>query len=297
MVKNAIVSVDVLCFNLLRQIAGGDVSPKNTWLAESLLDIFIENRVWLDQLQILVASVAYTYLRLIADHSNSCLAKLRQKEIDFCVSLLKERFADCMCIGRDLIRLLQNVARISEFEKIWKDIFNNPTSLSPGFTGIQQLMRTRTSRRFLQCRLTPDMERKICFLTSQVKFGLQKRYQDWFQRQYLSTPESQTLRCDVIRFICGVIHPSNEVLCSDIIPRWAVIGWLLTTCTSNVAASNAKLSLFYDWLFYDPERDNIMNIEPAILVMFHSIRSHPAITATLLDFLCRVCINICEKLI
>lgn len=78
--------------------------------------------------------------------------------------------------------------------------------------------------------------------------------------QYLSTPESQTLRCDLIRFICGVIHPSNEVLCSDIIPRWAVIGWLLTTCTSNVAASSAKLSLFYDWLFFDPEKDSIMNI-------------------------------------
>lgn len=93
-----------------------------------------------------------------------------------------------------------------------------------------------------------------------MRFGNQKRYQDWFQRQYLSTPESQSLRCDLIRFIVGVIHPSNEVLCSDIIPRWAVLGWLLTTCTHPVAAANAKMALFYDWLFYDAERDNIMNI-------------------------------------
>ena len=34
-----------------------------------------------------------------------------------------------------------------------------------------------------------------------------------------------------------------------------------------------------------------MNIEPAILVMHHSMRPHPAITATLLDFLCRIIIN------
>src|SRR4029434_10326942 len=34
-----------------------------------------------------------------------------------------------------------------------------------------------------------------------------------------------------IRYICGVVHPSNEVLSSDILPRWAIIGWLLTTCT------------------------------------------------------------------
>lgn len=104
------------------------------------------------------------------------------------------------------------------------------------------------------------------------------------------TTESQSLRIDLIRFIVGVIHPSNELLCSDIIPRWAVIGWLLTTCTSTVAAANAKLALFYDWLFFDPERDNIMNIEPAILVMSNSMRSHPAVTATLLDFMCRVSI-------
>lgn len=68
-------------------------------------------------------------------------------------------------------------------------------------------------------------------LPAQVRFGQQKRYQDWFQRQYLSTAESQSLRCDLIRYICGVVHPSNEVLSSDILPRWAIIGWLLTTCT------------------------------------------------------------------
>ncbi|XP_054160466.1 integrator complex subunit 3-like [Oppia nitens] len=293
MIKNSIVGTDGLCMNLLRQISGGDISPKNIWLAETVVDIFIEYHQWLEQMPILVAYVVYTYLRLIGDHSNSLLTKLRQKEVDFCVSLLREKFVDCITIGRDLVRLLQNVARIPEFEKIWRDLLTNPTTLAPNFGGIQQLMKTRTSRRFFQSRLTPDMERKIVFLTSQVKFGQQKRYQDWFQRQYLSTPESQTLRCDVIRFICGVIHPPNELLCSDIIPRWAVIGWLLTTCTSNVAAANAKLSLFYDWFFYDAERDNIMNIEPAILVMYHSIRSHPAITATLLDFLCRIVDNFC----
>lgn len=275
MMKNSINGTDGVVYNLMRQIAGGDVTPKNIWLAEHLLDTFIENRLWLEKNQFLVASVVYTYLRLIVDHVNPQFNSLRQKEVDFCVSLLRDRFADCLIIGRDLVRLLQSVAKISEFEQLWKDINNNPTSLSPEFHGIIQILRTRTSRRFLLCRLTPDMERKIVFLTSNVKFGFQRRYQEWFQKQYLSTPESQSLRCDLIRFICGVIHPSNELLCSDIIPRWAVIGWILSSCTSSVAASEAKLALFYDWLFYDPEKDNIMNIEPAILVMYHSMRSHP----------------------
>lgn len=33
---------------------------------------------------------------------------------------------------------------------------------------------------------------------------------------------------------------------------------------------------------------NSMSPEPAILVMHHSMKPHPAITATLLDFMCRV---------
>ncbi|KAI8512582.1 Integrator complex subunit 3 [Branchiostoma belcheri] len=300
LIKTSVAGTDGLCLSLLKQIIGGDVSQKNVWLAESVLDVLADNRPWLDKHPVLVSISVYTYLRLVEDHGAQALATLRQKEVDFCVALLRERWTDCSVIGRDLIRLLQHVARIPEFERLWRDMITNPQTLSHQFTGkgwqqsasgLSQLMTLRTSRKFLACRLTPEMENKLLFLTSKVRFGQQQRYQDWFQRQYLSTPESQSLRCDLIRYICGVIHPSNEILCSDIVPRWALIGWLLMSCKSNVAASNAKLSLFYDWLFYQPDKDSIMNIEPAILVMHHSLRSHPHITATLLDFLCRIIPN------
>lgn len=291
MMRNAVTGVDNVCWTLMRYASGGDVTPKNIYLVESLLDIYIENRLWLEKFPVLICMVVYTYLRLIEDHNIPHLMLLRQKEVNFVIALIREHFADVLTLGRDLVRLLQNVARIPEFNQLWQDILVNPRSLCPNFNNVLQLLHTRTSRRYLQSRITPDMERKLVFLTSQVRFGHHKKYQEWFQRQYLATPESQSLRSDMIRFIVGVIHPTNELLCSDIIPRWAVIGWLLTTCTSNVAASNAKLALFYDWLFYDPEKDNIMNIEPAILVMHHSMRSHPAVTATLLDFLCRIIPN------
>jgi integrator complex subunit 3 len=39
-------------------------------------------------------------------------------------------------IGRDLVRLLQDVARIPEFEKLWKDILFNPTVVNPQFKGM-----------------------------------------------------------------------------------------------------------------------------------------------------------------
>lgn len=291
LIKSAVPGVEGLCQALLRQISGGDNSPSNVWLAENVLGLLNTNRAWLEKNPILLATAVYTYLRLLEDHEAAPFKNLRQMEIEFCSSLLKERFADCIPIGRDLVRLLQNVARIPEFNALWKDIVHKPQSLCPQFTGIAQLLHTRTSRKFLACRLHPEMENKILFLTSKVKFGQQKRYQDWFQKQYLSTPESQSLRGDLIRYIIGVVHPCNEVLCSDIIPRWAIIGWLLTSCQTAVSTANAKLALFFDWLFYQPDKDNIMNIEPAILLMHHSIRSHPAITSTLMDFLCRIIQN------
>ncbi|XP_041566076.1 integrator complex subunit 3 homolog isoform X1 [Drosophila elegans] len=290
-VKHQVLSVENVIWNCLRQAGGGDASHRNLFLIESLLDIFIEYRTWLEGNPFLVQSTVYSFVRLIEDHANPALMPLRQKEVKFIISLIRERFHDVIPLGRDFVRLLQNVARIPEFEQLWRDILFNPKCLHPTFNGIWHLLQVRTSRRFLQCRLLPDMERKISFLASSVKFGNQKKYQDWFQDKYFATPESHSLRSDLIRFIINVIHPTNDMLCSDIIPRWAIIGWLISSCTNPIASANAKLSLFYDWLFFDPSKDNIMNIEPGILVMYHSIRNHPFVSSTLLDFLCRITKN------
>ncbi|EDO31965.1 predicted protein, partial [Nematostella vectensis] len=295
-VKNSVIGTEGLCHALLRQIVGGDISPPNVWLTESMLNLLITHRTWLEKNSVLLATAVYCYLRLIHDHEAAPFKNLKAMEVEFCISMLREKFSDCIQIGRDLVRLLQSVGRIPEFQALWRDMLHKPQSLSPQFTGLSQLMRIRTSRKFLACRLTPEMENKMLFLTSKVKFGQQKRYQDWFHRMYLSSPESRSLIPDLIRFIVGVVHPSNEVLCSDIIPRWAIIGWLLTSCQTAVASANSKLALFYDWLFYQPDKDNIMNIEPAILLMHHSIKSHPAITKTLLDFICRLMSSFCPSL-
>lgn len=233
--------------------------------------------------------------RLIEDHNAPHLIPLRNKEVKFIMSLIRERFQDIIPLGRDFVRLLQNVARLPEFQQLWKEILITPKTLAPSFSGIFQMLSIRTSRHFIGNRITPDIENKLHFFTSNVKFGNHKRYQDWFQDRYFATPESQSLRSDVIRYIINAIHPTNELLCSDITPRWAIIGWLLTSCTNPVALTNAKLAIFYDWLCFDPARDNIMNVEPGILVMYHSIKNVPLVSSTLLDFLCRIMKNFYPK--
>jgi len=106
-IKNAIPMADMICFSLLRQIAGGDLSPKNVWLSESLLSIFIDHKAWLFALPVLVQTSLFTYLRLIVDHHSPRLLSLRDREVEFCLEILRGKFDLCLGIGRDLVRLLQ----------------------------------------------------------------------------------------------------------------------------------------------------------------------------------------------
>lgn len=108
----------------------------------------------------LIASVVYAFLRLIEDHAVPALAPLRHKEVVFVVTLIRERFADCLVIGRDFVRLLQNVARIPEFEELWRDLLTNPKSLCPTFTGMYVIYSGK----------------KLCFVKCSISFLLGSRH-------------------------------------------------------------------------------------------------------------------------
>jgi hypothetical protein len=284
MVELDVKEADVLIAFLAKQIITGDHSPKNIWLIHQLLDILNNNKQWFYSQPALVPQMYYTFMSIINDHLRPQFDALREKEISFCLSLYREKFELLRGIGRDFIRLLQNVIRIPEFDQIWKEIIydvHKDDRLS--------MVKQRTSRSLLQSRVTYDMENWLIFMMKQVKMGNQKRYQQWFATAFLSRPENETLIPDLIRFICGVYHPPNQILCSDVVPRWAVIGWLLKSIKTNSVLVSAKRALFYDWFFFDPKTDNIMNIEPAMLLMIHSIPKYVDITASLLEFLLAEC--------
>ncbi|KAF7053039.1 hypothetical protein CFC21_061038 [Triticum aestivum] len=133
--------------------------------------------------------------------------------------------------------------------------------------------------------ISPEMETQLLFMMSNVKWGGQKRYQLWFARKHLMVPGGEERIPDIVRFICCGYHPTNEVIQSGVIARWAVIGWLLTSCSKGYIVANAKLALFYDWLFFDETKGNVMNIEPAMLLMLNSISQYVDITNVLLEFL------------
>ncbi|CAI5476693.1 unnamed protein product [Closterium sp. Yama58-4] len=289
LVQQAVQEAETLFLCLFRQVSGGDLSVGNVWLARQLLDVLRTNTQWLYTLPSLLALSLYTFLRLLPDHAVSkapAVVELKQQEVAFCTQLIRERFQDCLVIGRDLVRLLQDVALIPEFEPIWRDLVHRPETMgAPGFSDLAQLYVVRTPTRFITSRVTPEMESQLRFLLAHVRMGHQRRYQTWFATRFLAAPESESLVADLIRFVCCSVHPTNQVLQSDVVPRWAIVGWLLKCCRSCHMEANAKLALFYDWLFFMPKTDNIMNIEPAMLCMVHSLPKYAIMTNSLLEFL------------
>ncbi|XVF47226.1 hypothetical protein PTKIN_Ptkin03bG0092600 [Pterospermum kingtungense] len=291
MIDVSAMSINSLLVCLLRQIVGGDFSDGNLWLAFELVSLCISK--WdclLEEEPTVLTSALYTFLRLLADHcrvvSNQKLEMLRHLEIEFCVKMLREQFHLSMKIGRDLVRLLQDLVHVTEFKSIWKDLVLNPREFrTADFSDISQLYCRRTSSRYFLLRITLEMETQLRFLLTYVPLGSQKRYQTWFEKKFLFGPERESLVVDIVRFICCAHHPSNEIIQSNIIPRWAVIGWLLTYCRKNYIEANGKLALFYDWLFFNEKVDNIMNIEPAMLLMVCSLPKYIDFTHSLLEFL------------
>eukprot|EP01080_Neovahlkampfia_damariscottae_P005589 gene5589-9405_t len=278
-VKLNINEVEGICINLLRYITNGDYTPKNLWLINNILTIFDKNFLF-PKKKLLMHSV-YTILSVLPFHyRNQQTANLAQKEVDFCVGILSEKFMDCASIGRDFARVLYDCCFISKLEVIYK-------------TNIEQIpsiLGTPTNQRILQNRITPDMEKYLIFMMTEVKLQTnnQRRYQQMYHQKFLSQQESDPLLIDLIRFIVCVFHPSNTIIASNFVPRWMVLGWLIKCVKSQNFLMIILANCVYDWLFYNPKLDSIMNLEPAMLLIVHS--TNPKVydvTSMLLDCLFR----------
>lgn len=92
---------------LLRHTSIGDASAQTKSTAERLLDILERHEAWMLDHAELCASACFVFMRIIADgNAKPGQPEVRRRMIAFCVRLLRQRFAACATIGRDLVRLL-----------------------------------------------------------------------------------------------------------------------------------------------------------------------------------------------
>lgn len=73
----------------------------------------VSPREWVVKSGMLIAMSVYTFLRLIVDHGAPNLLTLRQKEVDYCISMLREKVCGCGS-GRGSSRPLSDLCLTSD---------------------------------------------------------------------------------------------------------------------------------------------------------------------------------------
>jgi len=134
------------------------------------------------------------------------------------------------------------------------------------------------------------------FMVSARRRGNQGRYQAWFASRYLVSPPSPPAPAsvastttaavvDTIRFIVAVYRPPGAVLASEVLPRWALVGWLVSLPRSPAGVAAAAAAAVADWASFDPASDSFMAAEPAALLMLQSLPRYAHVTASILEAL------------
>ncbi|POM75554.1 Integrator complex subunit 3 [Phytophthora palmivora] len=283
--------VDKVIVCLMRYLTGGDPSRTTVWLASSIIRILIEHEAWLLSCSSLIPFVFHTFTRISLDHAASQHASLLKQEVDLCTTLWNRRQTDVAQLGREIVRVLSDAKDIPGMNALWKQLRNVRDTAEPEkdvtVYSVAQLMAIPTPPRYLAYRLNPKMEEYLLFMMERVQAGSVTRYQKWFSSQFLSNPGSDALVPDLVRYICAVYHPSNQVLSSKVTPRYHILGWLYLLCHGSKTPSvlaRVQLAMFFDYLYFKPS-DNIMTVEPAILLMVKSLKSHPMVTLAMIQFL------------
>ncbi|ETL92007.1 hypothetical protein L917_09554 [Phytophthora nicotianae] len=283
--------VDKVIVCLMRYLTGGEPSRTTVWLASSIIRILIEHEAWLLSCSSLIPFVFHTFARISLDHTASQHASLLKQEVELCTTLWNRRQSDVAQLGREIVRVLSDAKDIPGMNALWKQLRNVRDTAEPEkdvtVYSVAQLMAIPTPPKYLAYRLNPKMEEYLLFMMERVQAGSVTRYQKWFSSQFLSSPGSDALVPDLVRYICAVYHPSNQVLSSKVTPRYHILGWLYLLCHGSKTPSvlaRVQLAMFFDYLYFKPS-DNIMAVEPAILLMVKSLKSHPMVTLAMIQFL------------
>lgn len=119
-------------------------------ILQGICDILNANREWMRALKpngTFAPIALLTLSRFISDQHqfgigtksaiNGCAdARFKNSMITVCDFLLKERFADMLMLGRDLVLVLMRLSKIPLFVPYWKALLYNPNSLLPKFNGL-----------------------------------------------------------------------------------------------------------------------------------------------------------------
>ena len=133
------------------------------------------------------------------------------------------------------------------------------TIVKSNLIDISQIADNPTPKELILSRLTPRMEFRVAFISQSVPWKLHLVYLERFRKQFLKS-EFESLYADIVRFLCLIIRPPNNVHRIDTLQRWQLICTLFSFIKSSSGAQSAKLALFFDWMHFDNSPESFMAI-------------------------------------
>eukprot|EP00466_Bigelowiella_natans_P014702 jgi/Bigna1/67453/fgenesh1_pg.3_\ len=293
-IANVAVAFDSLLIVMARLMVGicfriDFGTSDGSWVAqygEKLMHLISENLSRLTRRDDTISILIYNLLGMIHEHTSIPLSKRGplhkwlKLEIDVCYELMQTGSQAWKHHGRDIIRVLARVKKIGKFSEIWNKLANEDDGLA-----LSRALSRATNPRILAGRVSPNMWKDLMFMLKKVYTGKQAKIQKLFVKKFLKSEFSDVLRPDIVRFICGGYHPPNHVLASQILPRYMTIGWLYFTPMKKQSRPTIMRSVLWDMFSFNADDGNVMNIEPAALLLVKSIPKYPNVSAEILKLL------------
>jgi len=225
-------------------------NPKNPQIISTLL-ISIENSVELilKSESLSISLIFYKIIKLISELFHEEQLAIRDRFIKIAMKLWNSKKDDCIQIGCELIRILQQISRVEGISQIFSDLAKISENGKPIFWNMLCSTKKRINgNEYLNLSISPNQEKKLTQLMLKVDAGLMSKYAaQWILNDSFigeGYEESQLILADWVRYIVVNFHVPKLLT-----PRWYLIGWLLSNTRHENARALLKQALFYDWLF------------------------------------------------
>ncbi len=113
------------------------------------------------------------------------------------------------------------------------------------------------------------------------------RVMKWITRDFRIQNHLVTefLYADMARFLVLGVHPTRDAIANGATSRWRTIRWMLENMKNDLARAILKQNVFYDWMFYQSNKESIMVIEPGINLIKGTFIENLNLCHEVLDFL------------
>lgn len=186
--------------------------------------------------------------------------------------LWKRNKEQCLGIGRDLVRVLPDVAGL---EGLWGGLLEPDAS---GESLYLSILRTPTDFKHHKILLSLELEKRLVYVIEQAPLHSYAQYLKWIVESC-----DFTVIPDIVRFVVSYKSGSQES-----VPRWQIVQWLLSETADVEALASAKQALVFDCLFHS-KLDSLNSVEPLMSLLRNALKTKPALCDELLDFLLLSC--------